>query len=391
MKIGDGSPARQARVVHVVRQYAPMEGGFENYVRALCTYQRQQDLQPSVLTLDRIFHQPVACLPAQAVIDGVPVRRIPFRGSRRLFLPLFNPASLRDYDIVHLHAIDQLCDVVCASRFLFRRPVVLTTHGGFFHTSDLAAVKRIYFQTISRLTLRQPAAVIACSSNDHEMMRRIGIESTLIPNAVVSWEEMAGGADLLYVGRLAASKQVDRLINFAAALRRCGRPHRLHVVGDDFDGLAPGLREQIRRLGVVDDVHLHGYLTREQLRDVLAQCGFFVSASRYEGFGMSMIEAMSAGLVPFVQANDSFRELIGAANPQSLTNFADPDAAATAFLALEAATVDADRQRARAFALRFSWPELANRVLTIYRQVSPNDGRSALARRLAAAKELPTC
>lgn len=381
---------RQVRVVHVVRQYAPMEGGFENYVRALCSHQRQQGLAPSVLTLDRIFHKPDAVLPAREVIDDVPVCRIPFRGFRRLFLPLFNPVGLGVYDIVHLHAIDQLCDVVCAARPLFRRPVVLTTHGGFFHTGDLATIKRVYFQTISRVTLRQAAAVIACSSNDQAMMRRIGIEATLIPNAVVSWDDVAAGPDLLYVGRLAASKQVDRLIDFVAELRRRGSPRRLHVVGDDFDGLAPVLREQIGRQGVAEDVHLHGYLTRDQLRSVLADCGFFVSASRYEGFGMSMIEAMSAGLIPFVQANDSFRELIGATNPQSLTDFADPAAAAAAFLSLEVATTGTDRQQARAFALRFSWPELANQVLAIYRQVSTSRA-PALAMRLAAAEELPTC
>jgi alpha-1,3-mannosyltransferase len=366
-----------------------MEGGFENYVRALCAHQRHQGLDPSVLTLNRIFHRPDTFLPAREVIDGVPVRRIPFRGARRLFLPLFNPAGLLAYDIVHMHAIDQLCDVVCASRLLFRRPLVLTTHGGFFHTRDLATIKRVYFQTISRLMLRQADAVVACSANDQAMMREIGIAATLVPNAVVAWDEVAAGPDLVYVGRLAASKQVDRLIDFIAALRRLGAPRRLHIVGDDFDRLTPALREQISRQGVGDDVHLHGYLSRDQLRAVLASCGFFVSASRYEGFGMSMIEAMTAGLIPFVQANESFSELVGRTNPQSLTDFADPDVAA-AFLRLEASLTDDDRRRARAFALQFSWPELANRVLAIYRHVSTSR-RPALATRLAAAQKLPTC
>lgn len=274
MTIGKVSRVRPVRIVHVVRQYAPMEGGFENYVRALCAHQRDQGLDPSVLTLSRIFHQPDTILPAHEVIDGVPVRRIPFRGSRRLFLPLFNPASLAAFDIVHMHAIDQMCDVVCASRPLFRRPVVLTTHGGFFHTSDLAAVKQVYFQTISRLTLRRAAAVIACSTNDEAMMRRIGIAATLIPNAVMPWEEVAAGRDLVYVGRLAASKQVERLIDFVAALKRRGDPRQLHIVGDDFDQLAPSLRAHIIHQGVEDVVRLYGYLARDELRGVLTLCRF---------------------------------------------------------------------------------------------------------------------
>lgn len=105
---------------------------------------------------------------------------------------------------------------------------------------------------------------------------------------------------------------------------------------------------------------------------------------------MSMIEAMSAGLIPFVQANESFRELIGRSHPQSLTDFANPDAAAAAFLRLATSNTDEDRRRAREISLQFSWPELANRVLAVYRQASAGH-RPALATRLAAAQELTTC
>lgn len=123
---------RDVRILHVVRQYAPMQGGFENYVKALCWHQWRQGLEPSVLTLNRIFHRPETTLPACEVIDDTVIRRIPFRGSRRLFLPLFNPRQLRAYDIIHVHAIDQLCDMVCSAGFLYDRPIVVTTHGGSF-------------------------------------------------------------------------------------------------------------------------------------------------------------------------------------------------------------------------------------------------------------------
>ncbi|QLH39123.1 MAG: glycosyltransferase family 4 protein [Defluviicoccus sp.] len=378
------------RIVHVVRQYDPMQGGIESYVKALCAQQRRQGLDPSVLTLNRIFHKPQTRLPEREVIDGLVVQRIPFRGNRRLIVPFFNPMGLRDYDLVHMHAIDQLCDMVCASQFMFRRPIVVTTHGGFFHTPALAMIKRIYFQTISRLTLNRASAVIACSSSDQQMMRRIGIEATLIPNAVVSWGEMATGPDLIYIGRLAVNKQVEKLIDFAGALRRRGCPRRLHIVGDDFDQMTPALVARIRQHGVADDVVLHGYLSRDDVQALLRQCRFFVSASRYEGFGMSMIEAMSAGLIPFVQVNDSFSELIGQTRPHSLTDFADPDRAAEQFVRLEDSVTEEDQQQVRAFALQFSWPELANKVLLIYQKLLSGHRRS-LAARLAAAQERSAC
>jgi alpha-1,3-mannosyltransferase len=383
------SGAARVRVLHVVRQYAPMQGGFENYVKALCSHQRRQGLQPAVLTLNRIFHKPDNILPSQEVIDDTLVTRIPFRGARRLFVPLFNPMRLRAYDIIHVHAIDQLSDVICGSKLLFKRPVVVTTHGGFFHTDDYAALKQVYFRTISRLTLHRADAFIACSTNDKKMMQRIAIEATLIPNAVEVWGEVGAGNDLLYVGRLAANKQVDKLLEFVAALQQAGQARHLHIVGDDFDGLSAALQQQIASLGIGEHAHLHGYLSRDELQALIRRCGYFVSASRYEGFGMSMIEAMAAGLIPYVQANDSFSELIGATNPRSLTNFAEPAYAARQFIALDATIGEADRRRVRAFASQFSWPELANKVLSVYRQVC-RARSGGLDAQLAAAEPLPT-
>lgn len=250
-------------------------------------------------------------------------------------------------------------------------------------------MKRVYFNTVSRLTLHRADAFIACSSNDQEMMQRIGIEATLIPNAIESWAEAGAGPDLLYIGRLAVNKQVDRLLDFVAALKQSGRPRHLHIVGDDFDQLSPGLQQRIASLGIGDYAHLHGYLSRDGLQQLIRHCGVFVSASRYEGFGMSMVEAMSAGLIPFVQANESFSELIGKTNPQSLTDFANPARAAAQFVALEATVTEADRRQAIDFAARFSWPELANKVLAIYRQVSSNRP-GVLGTHLALAQDLPT-
>ncbi|WP_394713623.1 glycosyltransferase [uncultured Roseibium sp.] len=65
---------------------------------------------------------------------------------------------------------------------------------------------------------------------------------------------------------------------------------------------------------IVDHVHLHLGLSKAAVRDVLSGSSLFVSASEYEGFGIALIEALSAGLVPIVQPNTTFR---GLAEPSS--------------------------------------------------------------------------
>lgn len=365
------------RILHVVRQYIPTRGGLEAYVMNLCAQQRAQGLCPSVLTLDRMFHKRDVRLPHHEIIDGVRVLRIPFVGGRRLFLPRLDPRPLSGFDIVHVHGIDPLCDAVCLAKPLFGVPLVLTTHGGFFHTRDYALQKKIYFNTISRFTLGRADAVIACSTSDQVMMRRIGIAATVVRNAVVPLPPRDEcGRDMLYIGRLAANKRVDKLLSFAACLRERADAPRLHIVGEDHDRILEDLRRQVCELGLGNVVTIHGYVAPDDLGRIIRACRFFVSASRYEGFGMSLVEAMCAGLVPFVHANDAFRELLVDADAGCLANFDHPETCAKQFVAWCAGLDDVAHDRAREFGMRFSWEQLSGAVLALYRQVAGTRGRS---------------
>jgi alpha-1,3-mannosyltransferase len=142
----------------------------------------------------------------------------------------------------------------------------------------------------------------------------------------------------------------------------------LHVVGPEWDVSVGYLTREASRLGVLDRVTFHGRLHQNELEQLALECGVFVSASLYEGFGMSMIEAMSAGLVPVVQPNPSFEELIGSSPVGVTVDFADPPAAARAIRA-ELAQLTLDRRRAAvAFANRFSWRTHAERTVSYYHQ-----------------------
>ena len=55
-------------------------------------------------------------------------------------------------------------------------------------------------------------------------------------------------------------------------------------------------------LGLSGRVRFHGAVSREELYRLLERAHLFVSASAYEGFGLSTIEAMSAATVVVVTA-----------------------------------------------------------------------------------------
>ena len=364
----DGEPAASLRILHIVRQYLPAVGGMESFVRDLAAEQRAMGHAPAVLTLNRQFNLGNRRLPANETIDGVPVRRIGYVGRRRYFLPFLGPMSLRRADILHVHATDPFFDLVALLRFAARVPAVATTHGGFFHTPAYGGIKRLYFRHITRRTCRSYGALFANSEQDEGYFNGLHPNVIRLPNGVRPIGDItAEGRDLLYIGRLASHKNVDGVIRAVAALTGEAAASRLHIVGQEWDVRPDSLARLAGELGIADRVVLHGYLDDAALALLAAGCGLFVSGSTYEGFGMSMIEAMGVGLVPVVHPNPSFAELVGEAGVGRCADFADPPAAAAAIAEALARLGPGDRGRVRAFAERFSWRTAAARCVAEYR------------------------
>lgn len=356
------------KVLHVVRQYAPSTGGLETYVAELARRQAERH-DVTVLTLDRIFDVE-GRLPARETVAGIPVVRMAFRGKRKLFLPSLDRAFLRAFDIIHVHATDQIVDLLALMGVAGLPPFVLTTHGLFFHTEDLRRVKEIYLRTISRLTLPRAREIFAVSGNDQAILAGVGIRSTLLRNPVVPYGDgIAGGRDFLYVGRVSSNKRIHLLVDFVAELKRRGVEGRLHIVGSDTEGLWPAIAERIAAADVGDRIERHGFMAQDELVALALRCGFAVSASRYEGYGISVVEAMSVGLLPVVQENAAYRETVGLAGCGLLTDFADPAAAVSSFLAWRAGKAGpAERRQAAAFARTQSWDSLIEVVDASYRR-----------------------
>ena len=111
--------------------------------------------------------------------------------------------------------------------------------------------------------------------------------------------EPAPGSDpprILFVGRLEARKGIDTLLDAATVLANAGTAFELHIVGDDslvgpsgrtyredFERAHPELTETVRFLGRIDD---------EALRHEYSTCDVFVAPSRFESFGLILLEAM---------------------------------------------------------------------------------------------------
>lgn len=96
---------------------------------------------------------------------------------------------------------------------------------------------------------------------------------------------------ILGVGRLAEQKAFDRLIRAHARLRAEGYEQHLVLLGEG--PLRPELEAQARRLGVTETVFMPGHV--ENVSAWMAHACIFALCSRYEGFSLVLLEALSCG------------------------------------------------------------------------------------------------
>lgn len=354
------------RIALLVRQYAPGVGGLESFVAALARELRVSGHDTTVVTLDRLFASG-AKLAAREKIDDVEVVRYPYIGVRRYFAPRIPARDLHAFDIVHVHGIDGLFEYVARTPRPNGQVRLATTHGAFFHTKWMAPVKRAYFDFVTRGQFSGFDALLANSAADEALIAPFHPCVRLIPNGVEPLGPVThGGSDLLALGRLSTNKRIHLLIEAMAAAALRDAPTHLHIVGPEWDVSATMLKVHAERCGVAGKVTVHGPLAKSDIARLAQKCACFVSASAYEGFGMAMVEAMGAGLIPVVHANASFTELLAYAKLGEITNFEDSAAAALAIMrGLQSARTN-QRLAAANFAARYSWPAHAAKTADLY-------------------------
>lgn len=375
------------KVTHIVRQYLPSIGGMEEVVRNIALHQiRNSKQQTRIITLNRLFRNQQMELPKREIIEGIEVVRLPYYGSSRY--PIC-PAILReigDTDVIHVHGVDFFYDFLAATKWLHKRPLVLSTHGGFFHTKFASRAKQTYFNTITRLSSSAYSKVIATSANDGEMFSQIMATPKLrvIENGV-NVEKYADQAalelqpTLIYFGRWSANKGLIEALDLFAQIR--ARDDRWHfiIAGREYDHNLADLRAKVDALALNHHVTLAANPTDEEIKNLIQQSSYFLCLSHHEGFGIAPIEGMSAGLTPILSDIPPFKRLVDNADLgftlSSATDqgYAENSLAIDRLLNLHSQGDEAYtqcRKVAIKFAKNYAWPKVAENYLAVYEELA---------------------
>jgi glycosyltransferase-like protein len=285
------------------------------------------------------------------------------------------------------------CQVRAASQDGGRAPVVLRT---VHHVDDFTSPSLIECQ---RQAILEPDQILVVSEHWRDLLsREYGTKAQVVHNGVdvarfqgadpgqaKEVRQRAGAADrplILSVGGIEPRKGSDTLVQAIAALKKAalkqaGRDPVLAVVGghsfQDYRPYRDRVLASLPGLGLRldDDVVLVGTVPDAELPAWYAAANVLAFPSTKEGWGLAVLEAMSAGLPVVASDLPVFREYLTSGRDALLVPVDDPAALATAL-----ATVldDPDlaaslREAALATAQRFTWARSAAEHRAIYSSI----------------------
>jgi len=169
---------------------------------------------------------------------------------------------------------------------------------------------------------------------------------------------------VLFVGTLLNRRRVPQLIDAFAVAAADLPDARLVIVGADRTWPAQDLGALTARLGVASRVDVRSYVGDAELASLYARASVFVFLSEYEGFGLTPLEALAAGVPIVVLDTPIAREVYG---PAATYVPAAASVTDTAWI-IRSPLIDKSAARERmavapAVLARYSWDEAASRTL----------------------------
>lgn len=176
---------------------------------------------------------------------------------------------------------------------------------------------------------------------------------------------------LLYVGRLGAEKEIDRIKPVLEAIPNA----RLALVGDGPH------RSALEKYFTGTPTHFVGYLTGTELGSAFASADAFIFPSRTETLGLVLLEAMAAGCPVVAARSGGIPDIVTDGVNGYLFDPADEEGAiaATVRLLKEQDERELLRQNARAEAQRWSWAAATRQLQNYYRTVVLSQSMSSAA------------
>ena len=277
------------RVFQFINDINVRNGGAQRVVRILHRHLRKEGIDSSIVSLQPNVEEEVAefhSLDLKSVYSLSAIQRI------RKFIK----QNCGKQDVIHAHLFPTNLWVSLACRLSgFKGQLVCTEHS----TSNR---RRGTWKgrLIDRMTYGLYKKIICISQGTQDSLCRwmpaLSGKTNVIENGTdlifdaMPQRTASDGRVVLSAGRLSEPKNYENALEAIALLKDLRFEYRIAGVGP----LEQDLKQQASELGISDKVRFLGFVS--DLKKLYLEADLFLIPSRWEGFGLSAVEAMNSGL-----------------------------------------------------------------------------------------------
>jgi glycosyltransferase involved in cell wall biosynthesis len=307
-------------------RYHPALGGVET--RALeVTNRLAKSFDLKVVTSDLKMERPYQRLTKEERISeyqNVPIQRL----ESKKFLPVegygvimkgLNEA-LSDSEMIHIHTYGaHHADKSIKMAKKLGIPSILTTHLHPASHSHHKILRTFYDSLVGKGTLKRATSIITITEMEKDYIsKRFGVRKdkmTAIPNGIdvskfrdLGFEREKNS--LLFVGRLSPVKRLNMLLSALAIVKKRIPDVRLRIIGRDW-GVKSQLIAQSKDLKISENVEFLEEIPFEDLVGHYNRAKVFVLSSKYEAFGITIMEAIGCATPVVVTSVGGIPEVVG--------------------------------------------------------------------------------
>jgi glycosyltransferase involved in cell wall biosynthesis len=292
-----------------------------------------------------------------------------------------------DYQLVHTNAIFSYPVLPTYWACQFHRIPYIVTPRGMLEPWALAYKswkKNFYFACFEKPALQNASAIQMLATTEAERIQTLALNTPLVivPNGIhgqdfkflfspeIFYQQFSVPKHkkfIIFLGRIDPKKGLDLLATAFAKVHKLFPQTHLIVAGQDNIGFLPTVKRYFRETGCIDAVTFTGMLTGSMKYAALAAASVYVAPSYSEGFSMSVLEGMAAGLPCVITTGCNFPE--AAKNKAAHVVDTNSDAIADSLIHClthpEQARIMGDRARQLIFE-QYIWERIAAKLITVY-------------------------
>lgn len=314
------APARvPLRVAFATDTYAPSVNGVVRSIQTSKAALERLGVQVSVFAPGT---RSLASHHAEPGVRHMPSFETSFYPNLHLSVVPLLPRDLRGFDVVHVHTPGPLGLAALAAARREGIPVVYTYHTRFDdlfqHLVPFASAERIFARAAGRLEralLERASAIVAPTEAIAEDLAARDRHADVIPTGVdvevfrpVVRVGPQGSPLFLHLGRLSREKNLDAVLRAFPHVLDALPDARLLIAGTGPDETRA--RRLAEELGLGEHIGFLGFVPETDLPSVYQAADVYVTASRFETQGLTVLEAMACGAAVALPDVPVFRSIL---------------------------------------------------------------------------------